>query len=149
MRGTPHVHSLVCIKHDGIGPDTAECDDVHAVQELKRLIKGTVSARLVDRHQSDFHELPVDGTQQQQQKEEEKKYHWLPHKMYITDKDDPRRQNFDPNLDYERSESGEFNDPIVQTKFRRLQISTQMHDCCFICFKYCIGQDKICRFCFP
>lgn len=149
MRGTPHVHSLVCIKHDGLGPDTAESDDIHAVQGLKKLINGTVSARLVVRHGDDKNELPIDAIDQKNQLDEEEKYNWLPKKEYITDGDDPRRDDFDPLLDYERSESGDFNDPSVQTKFRRLQIANQMHDCCFTCFKYCIGPDKICRFCFP
>ena len=67
MRGTPHVHSLVCIKHYGIGPETAESTDKNAIRALKNLIKETISAELVDRYVSDTNDLTGDELDQEKQ----------------------------------------------------------------------------------
>jgi hypothetical protein len=149
MRGTPHVHSLVCIKHDGLGPLSAESEDPLEFSSFKKLIQKTVSAILIPRHHLDKNELPDHGNDRLLRIQEECMYDWKPHKNYFTDADDPRRDAFDPTLNYNRNADGSFEDPRVQTICRRLQISNQMHDCCFTCFKYCMDENKICRFCFP
>lgn len=149
MRGTPHVHSLVCISHDGIGPETAESDDPYAIQALKQLVKKTVTAKLINRHNTDDNELPEQINDRNQRLSEETQYNWAPHKLYFDDTVDPRRLNFNPILNYYRNDQGYFADGFVQSLSRRLQLANQIHRCCFTCFKYCKDADNICRFCFP
>jgi hypothetical protein len=147
MRGTPHVHSLVCIKHDGIGPETADGTDPYALESLKNLINKTITANLLPRHENDFSDLPDNIHDQILRRQEEKHYDWLPHTQFFTDSNDPRREPFDPALNYEISNLGLLCDMTVQIKARRLQLANQIHRCCFTCFKYCVGNDNICRFC--
>lgn len=149
MRGTPHVHSLVCIKHDGIGPEAADGTDPYAREALKKLINKTITANLIPRHESDYGDLPDDRDDQLLRRHEEKNYDWLPHAQYFTDANDPRREPFDPTLNYDIGDLELFGDTTVQRKARRLQIANQIHRCCFTCFKYCVGDDNVCRFCFP
>ena len=149
MRGTPHVHCLVCIKHDGLSPDSAESQDPAKISALKELLRKTVSAKLISRHESDMNDLPDEACDHELRIKEEKQYNWTPHADYFKDTNDPRRMNFNPSLNYSRTLSGNFIDPIVQACSRRLQIANQIHRCCFTCFKYCPIDEKICRFCFP
>ena len=149
MRGTPHVHCLVCIKHDGLSPDSAESQDPEKISALKELLRKTVSAKLISRHENDMNDLPDEACDHELRIKEEKQYNWTPHADYFKDTNDPRRMNFDPSLNYSRTLSGNFVDPIVQACSRRLQIANQIHRCCFTCFKYCPIDEKICRFCFP
>lgn len=149
MRGTPHVHSLVCIKHDGLTPKSVESEDNREINALKNLIKKTISAKLINRCQTDVNELPKDINDQTQRRDEEKQYNWSPHKEYFNDSSDPRRQTFNPLLNYNRTASGLFQDMAVQIQARRLQIANQIHKCCFTCFKYCKDSENVCRFCFP
>ena len=149
MRGTPHVHSLVCIKHDGIGPETADGSDPFALEALKKLIQNTITANLIPRQENDITDLPDNIPDQLLRRQEELQYNWLPHTQFFTDSNDPRREPFDPTLNYDVSDMGMPLDMAVQIKARRLQLANQIHRCCFTCFKYCIGDDNICRFCFP
>ena len=149
MRGTPHVHCLVCIKHDGLGPESAESPDPHQQQCLKALIRQTISAKLIPRRTDDLCDLVQEEQERIRQIAEESKYEWTPHSQYFLDNTDPRRDGFNPSLNYIRSADGQFEDPEVQSMCRRLQIANQMHRCCFTCFKYCKDGDNICRFCFP
>lgn len=149
MRGTPHVHSLVCVSHDGIGPETAESDDPYAIQALKSLIRRTVTAKLIQRHSTDENELPPQSNDRIQRINEETQYDSAPHKLYFDDTTDPRRLNFNPTLNYNRNDQGYFNDELVQSLSRRLQLANQIHRCYFTCFKYCKDANNICRFCFP
>jgi hypothetical protein len=48
MRGTPHVHSLVWIGDDGITEESVNSEDIAEQQKVKKLMKKTVSAILVD-----------------------------------------------------------------------------------------------------
>ena len=149
MRGTPHVHCLVCIKHDGLNPDSAESQDPAKIFALKELLKKTVTAKLIPRHTSDTNDLPDEICDHEQRIREEKQYNWTPHADYFEDANDPRRKSFDPLLNYSRTLLGNYVDPIVQACSRRLQIANQIHRCCFTCFKYCPAEGKVCRFCFP
>ena len=149
MRGTPHVHCLVCVKHDGLSPDSAESQDPKTIFALKELLKKTVSAKLIPRHERDINDLPDEICDHEQRINEEKQYNWTPHADYFKDTNDPRRGTLDPLLNYSRTISGNFVDPIVQAISRRLQIANQIHRCCFTCFKYCPDDEKVCRFCFP
>ena len=149
MRGTPHVHCLVCVKHDGLSPQSAESEDPSTIHDLKQLIKKTITAKLIERHPLDTNDLPTGVTDQLQRRREEANYDWTPHTQYFADQSDPRRDPFDHTLNYNRSISGEYADIAVQIRCRRLQIANQIHRCCFTCFKYCKDANNVCRFCFP
>lgn len=149
MRGTPHVHCLACIKHDGLNPVSAESDDPLTVFTLKQLIRTTITAKLTERHPDDNSDLPIDLADQTQRRHEEEQYDWTPHAQYFTDENDPRRDPFDPSLNYNLTPTGKFVDKRVQIRTRRLQIANQIHRCCSTCFKYCKDGKNICRFCFP
>ena len=149
MRETPHVHSLVCIAHDGITSETAESSDPFAVENVKSLIKRTISAKLVPRHPTDIKDLPDIPADRILRQNEERDYNWSPHLGYFCDATDPRRDVFDPRLNYYRLENSEFEDCQVQTRYRRLQLANQIHRCCFTCFKYITYGENVCRFHFP
>ena len=149
MRGTPHVHSLVCIKHDGLSATSAESHDAQEQQSLKDLIKNTITAKLIERHASDNNELPANPTENDNSRNQKSLYNWSPLPQYLIDAEDPRREAFNPLLNYTRNTNGQFNDIRVQILARRLQLANQIHNCCFTCFKYCKDNEQICRFCFP
>jgi hypothetical protein len=149
MRGTPHVHCLVCIKHDGLSPQSAECDDPTEQHGLKELIKKTISAKLIERHELDNNDLPEDTNERAQRRKEEQAYDWTPHIQYFSDRNDPRRVPFDPTLNYKRTAAEHYENLAVQILSRRLQIANQIHRCCPTCFKYRRDRNLICRFCFP
>lgn len=67
----------------------------------------------------------------------EKEYNWNPQKDYFTDEFHPCRIPFN------------FTDKNVHNQYRKLQVANQFHDCFGTCFKYCYGQEKVCRFGFP
>lgn len=149
MRGTPHVHSLVCVKHDGLNATSAESNDPHEVLALKNLIRKTISAKLIERHDMDDSEMPDNMLENKEARVLESAYSWTPIPPYFHDSNDPRRDSFDPDLNYTRNDNGEFDDIRVQIISRRLQLANQIHFCCFTCFKYCMDDEQICRFCFP
>jgi hypothetical protein len=144
MRGTPHVHSLIWIANDGITEDTVSSEDSQEQQKIKNLVKKTVSAILVDNDQ-----YVDNGSGIPENYEKELEYNWNPQKDYFTDKCHPCRGPFNNTWHYERTTTGDFIDKNVQNQYRRLQIANQFHDCCGTCFKYCYGQEKVCRFGFP
>lgn len=39
MRGTPHVHSLVCTAHDGVSQTSVESEDLEEQNEVKELVE--------------------------------------------------------------------------------------------------------------
>jgi hypothetical protein len=147
MRGTPHVHSLVCIAHDGISQTSVESEDTEEQNKVKELIKKVVSANLVDRVVT--HEIEVDVDLSKRISSEEKDFNWNPDKCYFDDNEHPSRIPFNSSWIYERNEKGDFMDKNVQNQYRDIQISAQMHRCCQTCFKYCSAHDQICRFGFP
>ena len=54
--------------------------------------------------------------------------------MYFNDNEDPRREPFDPTLDYGRDKlTGEFADARVQNLVRNNQLGKLIHDCTFTC----------------
>jgi hypothetical protein len=144
MRGTPHVHSLVWIANDGITEESVNSENMEEQQKVKSLIKKTVSAMLVD----SVHSGEV-GSDVMTRKREEKLYNWNPYRDYLQDRNHPCRLPFNSSWNYTRNEAGEFSDINVQNHYRGLQIGNQFHDCCTTCYKYCSGQQKICRFGFP
>lgn len=91
MRGTPHVHSLVCIKHDGLQATSAESHDEQEQQALKDLLKRTITAKLIEKHKSDNSELPEDPIQNTNSRNQENLYNWSPLPQYFSDTEDPRR----------------------------------------------------------
>lgn len=149
MRGTPHVHCLVCVKHDGLSPQSAESEDPSEQFSLKSLIKNTISAKLITRHETDNNELPDDTTENAQRRHEEQHYDWTPHTQYFSDRNDPRKETFNPELNYASLAAQQYEDLAVQILSRRLQIANQIHRCCPTCFKYCKDFNMACRFCFP
>ena len=104
MRGTPHVHCLVCIKHDGLSPDSAESQNPAEISALKDLLRKTVTAKLISRHSSDINDLPDELCDHEQRIREEKQYNWTPHVDYFKDTNDPRRISFNPLLNYSRTQ---------------------------------------------
>ena len=83
MRGTPHVHCLVCIKHDGLNPDSAESQDPAKIFALKELLKKTVTAKLISRHTSDTNDQMKYVTTS---KEPEKRSSTIGHRMLTISK---------------------------------------------------------------
>ena len=158
-RGTPHVHSLLCIsKSDGIDSGTVDSDDIGEQNKVKSYMKGIVSANLakcVDglnnrvNSQNNYQQKLDDVNNQNQAELDETDFLWNPSREYFRDKDHPCRVPFDAYLNYERSIDGVFADVNVQRQYRKLQIATQFHRCCFTCFKYCFAHNQVCRFGFP
>jgi hypothetical protein len=147
MRGTPHVHSLVWIGNDGITEESVNSEDIAEQQKVKKLMKKTVSAILVDEVDT-LDEVEIEPKKQENIKEE-KKYHWNPYRDYHEDKNHPCRLPFNSSWDYGKNEDGTFSDINVQRQYRGLQIGNQFHDCCSTCYKYCQDQERTCRFGFP
>ena len=146
MRGTPHVHSLICVAHDGITSNSVESEDPIEQNKVKNLINNVVSANLIERVDTcDISE--VDDINEIMKIES--KYDWNPHKNYFKDNNHPCRVPFMSNWDYTRDKNGVFADINVKRHYRRLQIATQFHRCCFTCFKYCFKHEQVCRFGFP
>jgi len=168
------MHAMICIKKDGIDAD--DIDSPGQRQDLvKNIIANTITANLVERGHSDESDLKGDEYDKDIQMLEELDFDFSPSKDYFhnahiicngsqateevtLDENDPRRLPFDESLNYRRTikttMTGEiledvFEDPRVQTQYRRLQLANQMHECCFTCFKYCQTNKKVCRFNFP
>ena len=145
-RGTPHVHSLICISNlDGI--DNTSIDSVLQSEQdkVKWYVQGVVSSNFV----ANPHRTEDSSLLSRDDVPVETDYNWNPDKDYFRDEYNPCRDNFDPSLNYERSCNGDFLSAQVQQQYRRLQIANQFHRCCFTCFKYCHKHDKVCRFGFP
>ena len=145
-RGTPHVHSLICISNsDGIDNTCVNSEVASDTDKVKAYVQSVVSANFVgvpsgvSTCRTLFSDLVVD----------ESGYEWCPEKDHFADSDHPCRANFDSSWNYERSCDGEFRDMRVQSQYRSLQIANQFHRCCFTCFKYCRRHDRVCRFGFP
>jgi len=171
MRGAPHMHSLICIFKDNIQPQDIDSSGERQ-NAVKDLITKTISAKLVNRPDCDDSDLKGSNFDKDCQRQEEKLYDFFPPRDYFlqgsndsnvgipkSDEEDPRRIPFDGSLNYLRAltidptnstiENDIFADPVVQSRYRRLQIANQMHECCFTCYKYCRKGEKQCRFNFP
>ncbi len=102
----------------------------------------TVTACLVERPIKCNKDLEfLDAEQQEIYSSTELDYFWTPpydhkHTMnnYFQDNNDPRRDSFNPDLDYSRSDV--ISSSETQSIYRRLQLANQMHRCCFTYFKY-------------
>ena len=145
-RGTPHVHSLICVSNlDGIDNTSVDSESSSEQDKVKWYVQGVVSANFVanpckiEDYSILSREVGLDETD----------FLWNPDKDYFVDGDNPCRINFDSSLNYERSCNGDFSDVYVQQHYRSLQIANQFHRCCFTCYKYCRKHDKVCRFGFP
>ena len=147
-RGTPHVHSLLCIsKSDGIDSGTIDSEVIAEQDKVKSYVKSIVSANLVEK----VNEISSDNLNLRRGIEciDETDFNWNPSREYFCDKGHPCREPFNSSLNYARSIDGVFADITVHRQYRRLQIATQFHRCCFTCFKYCYAHNQVCRFGFP
>ena len=137
-RGTPHVHSLICISNkDGITNNSIESIDETERNKVIQYTTSILSANLV-RSSS---EIDRDFIEDQ--------YNWCPPKDYFSDERHPCRSSFNSDWNYDRNSDGVFADTNVRAQYRSLQIASQCHRCCFTCFKYCHKHEKICRFGYP
>lgn len=170
MRGTPHSHSLVCVSKlmtDSNGDpilneegrqckmdsEDVSSEDPEKVKKVTDLMAHISTAQLEKRSEGDNSDLPNDDREESRFNEES--YDFNPHNTYFDDEIDPRRDQFDPTLNYTRVyddshvTNGQIIDSRTQTKYRRLQLANNMHRCCRTCWKYNRNGDKQCRFCFP
>lgn len=139
---------MICISHeDGIQQNSVESDDSGEQQKVISYIKNIVSANLVER--VDGVDLQGSSMEISDMIMEEDEFNWNPSRDYFNDGTHPCRATFNSSWNYERSDDGIFADVDVQRHYRRLQIATQFHRCCFTCFKYCSKHDAVCRFGFP
>ena len=147
-RGTPHIHSLICVsKSDGIDSCTIESDNINDQNKVKHYVKSIVSAKLVSR--TDNVDIDCDPNEIASKAAEELNYNWCPSREYFNDIGHPSREPFNPLWKYDRSSDGLFFDHDVQRHYRRIQVANQFHRCCFTCFKYCFKHNQVCRFGFP
>ena len=138
---------MACVINDGILADFFDETD-------EEQISNTVTACLEERPINCNKDLEfLDAEQQGIYSSTELDYFWTPpfdHKHatsnYFQDNNDPRRDSFNPDLDYSRSDI--FSSSETQSIYRRLQLANQIHQCCFTCFKYAdkngLG-EKVCR----
>ena len=140
-RGTPHIHALVAVERDGIEADDITNSDIIRQSLAFAEIKKRITANLVNCYgDKDDHDQNVEEI-------DETDFNWKPSPEYFSDVNDPRRESFDPTLDYRRrNDDGlTFANKYTQSKYRNMQLATQIHNCCFTYYKY--GPD--CRFHFP
>ena len=142
LRGTPHSHGMACVINDGILAEFFDETDEEQISKVAKIVDNTVTACLVERPINCNKDLEfLDAEQQAIHSSTELDYFWTPpfdHKHatnnYFQDNDDPRRDSFNPDLDYSRSDV--FSSSETQSIYRRLQLANQMHRCCFTCYKY-------------
>jgi hypothetical protein len=147
MRGTPHVHFMVCISNeeDSITAEYVSSDKDEHLRMVKDLINKTVTAKLTPRiNKDDLDGSPAEISELEYNEEQ---YEWNKPNDYFKDEKHPSRLPFPQNWDFHRNDDGAFRDEEVQVHYRRIQLANQMHTCCFTCWKYC--SDCICRFGFP
>jgi hypothetical protein len=149
MRGTPHVHFLVCVSNeeDSITANYVSSDKDEHLQMVKDLIKQTVSATLMERVADDSQDLEGSDEDIKELRYNETLFDWNTRKDYFKDEVHPSRLPFPHNWDFGRDDDGKLRDDKVKSHYRRIQLANQMHSCCFTCWKYC--SDCICRFGFP
>ena len=158
LRGTPHSHGMACVIHDGILAEFFDEADEEQISKIAKIVDNTVTACLVERPINCNKDLEFLDTEQQEiSSSAELDYYWTPpfdnrHAMnnYFQDYNDPRRESFNPDLDYSRVDV--FSSSETQSIYRRLQLVNQMHRCCFTCFKYADKNElgeKVCRSMFP
>ena len=114
-------------------------DDLRRQSVVCNEIKKRITASLVSNHDK--------GTKDDDETNgDETAFDWRPGADFFDDYNDPRREIFDPHLDYYRNDDDlAFASKVTSMKYRRLQLVSQMHQCCFTCFKY--GPE--CRFHYP
>lgn len=156
MRGTPHVHALLSILFDGVVPLDLLSADECVLDRIRAIVDKAVTALLEKRAATDDTDIPTTYTpsQVEQLRKEEDDYDftiaWEESEKYFDDMTDPRKEPFDPQLNYYRAPDGTFASAIVQQKYRRLQLANQLHRCNRTCHKYQNPHEKkICRFGFP
>jgi len=149
LRGTPHSHNIVCVAHDGVGMHDVTSDDTLRQKAVKDIVEKTITSCLVDVSACD--EIEENRVRCGNGHTFERDYNFVPELTYFQDVDDPRREAFDPSIDYSRDDvTHMFNDSVTATKYRHHQLANQMHVCCFTCFKYEKKHGrKRCRFHFP
>ena len=122
-RGTPHIHSLICIsKADGIDSGTVDRDDVVEQNKVKSYVKVIVSTILVKMVDSTNIRVVMNGKDQQDMGDtnisdkvelDESDFLWNPSREYFSDEIHPCRLSFNAHLNYERSADGAFADNDV------------------------------------
>jgi len=139
MRGTPHVHSLVAVRNDGISPNDLTSRKESDRELVRDLVKNTVTSCLqgtVDPEGDD--------------------YLWRPEKP--TDNatedyaNDVRRLTYSLTTNFRLDEDNEFVSPTTKWLYYQYQCMNQMHICMDTCWKYKYSTDgdhKQCRFHYP
>jgi hypothetical protein len=123
------------------------------VKKVTDLMAHISTAQLEARNEDDDTDLPL--VDREDRRLDENSYDFNPHSTYFEDENDPRRDHFDPTLDYTRQydenhiTNGKIDDSRTQVKYRRFQLANNMHRCCKTCWKYNPKTDKHCRFNFP
>jgi len=116
------------VKHDGISASDLTSTDGEKKKKVFDEIKRVITAKLAARPDDCDDDLPHEDTEMYRQNEES--FNWRPHSNYFPDGQDPRREIFDPNLDYRRSSDMKqaFTCTTTQMKYRRRQLASQMHN---------------------
>ena len=89
------------MKHDGINASDLTSTDEKKKKKVFDEIQRVITAKLVPRPEDCDDDLPHENTEMH--RKNEKLFNWRPHTTYFPDRQDPRREIFDPKLDYRRS----------------------------------------------
>lgn len=154
-RGTAHSHSMVCCKHKkgGVTPEMMTSTNSEDQEKIKDHIKQIITAKLTVIDDSLLEGRYCDKAVYAAESD----FHFNPDNNYFDDENDPRRRKFDATLNYDQhvDDNGNviFADARVAVAVRDWQLASQMHRCCFTCWKYLApwvaAADKVCRFFFP
>lgn len=140
-RGTPHVHALVAVAHDGITAEDLTSEDPQRRLLVRNLVQKTVTCNL--QYPADLPECA-----------DERDYHWRPMHLIkgIVEDDyttDIRRLLFSPTMDFRLDENNNFVSELTQHQYFQFQCANQMHKCMHTCWKHNYYGEKSCRFHYP
>lgn len=158
LRGTPHAHCMIATANEDKSGHTILSDDIMSnnvtkTRPILNLVNNVMTCKLLQRQPGDYSNLNIEGKTNEDIDtliQNENDFNFNTSTEYFDDLVDPRRRRFDSTFDYDmKSDGSGFKDPRVHFRSRQHQLANQMHRCCFTCWKYAKGGDKICRFHFP
>jgi len=140
-RGTPHVHSLLAVEHDGITAEDVTSENPYIQWLVRELVRKTITCNL---QYSDDTSVSAD----------ERDYFWRPEYLVTgrTEEDygnDVRRLMFSPTMDFRLDSNNNFVCPITKQQYFQFQCANQMHKCMHTCWKHNYFDEKSCRFHYP
>jgi len=140
MRGTPHVHSLVAVRKDGIVAGDLTSSHEEDRKAVGDLVSNVVTCCLQHCAVDDLERLD---------------YLWRPMKPAAESAEDyehdVRRLVFSSTTDFRLDANNEFIDPTTKWLYYQYQCANQMHICMDTCWKYSYSTDgeTTCRFHYP